>query len=427
MMYGAGSTQRTGSQLGLIAVAVCVALIVTSPVSATGLANARAIGMAGAYTSLAKGYYSPAFNPANLGFASKQMNGIGIFGAGVSVSNNTLSLDDYNTYTGATLNDHDKEVLLGKIPSEGLRASVDAEASAVAVGMRNLVFSFSAIGAAEVNLNRDVVELLLQGNTFADTVMLDGTYGEGYGLASFNLSYGQCLYKYNDRQLAVGTTVRFLKGLGYEEITEANGHAVTLATGFSGAGSLVSRTAEGGMGYACDLGAALQISKSYTVGVSFFNLASSMTWNHKTKEHRYWFTLDTLTLADLSEDSIIVSSDTSVTIGSFSSSLPRTFKVGLARTAGSLLWAVDWEQGFKRGAGCSSEPRVSAGAEYRLLNCLPMRAGFGLGGKQGTTYAAGLGVEFLVVHLDFAAANYNAVSGYAGKGLNLAISGGVRF
>jgi hypothetical protein len=402
-------------------------LAITSPVTAAGLANARATAMAGAYTSLAQGYYCPSFNPANLGLPANQMRGFQLFGAGVSIKNNSFSLDDYNSYTGAHLSESDKQDLLSKIPAEGLKVSADADASGIGVGLGNFVVSFSAMGAAEINLGRTAMELLLNGNAFADTLDLSDVYGEGYGLWALNFSYGRRLYKNADRQLSAGATFRYLKGLGYEEIVEANGEAVTLSSGFEGGGSLAARAATGGSGYALDLGAALQINQNYTVGATIFNFLSGISWNKDTEEHRYTFDFDTVTLANMSNDSLFTSTDTTFAIGSFTSHLPANIKVGLAKTSGKLLWAVDWEQGFKKAAGSSATPRVSTGGEYRLSSFLPLRAGFALGGKQGTTYAGGFGIDVSMFHLDLAVANYNAIAGSSGKGLNFAVNSGFRF
>jgi hypothetical protein len=403
--------------------------ILMMPVSAnaSGLANARAAGMAGAYTSLAKGYYCPAFNPANLGLTAYQMRGIQLFGVGLSINNNSLTLDDYNHYTGARLSEYEKRDLLSKIPAEGLKVSADGEATALAFGMGSLAISLSATGAAEINLGRTAVELLLNGNAIADTVSLDGIYGEGYGLASLNVAYGRPLYKSGDRQLAVGATVRLLKGLGFEQVTEANGQAVTLAAGIDGAGNLVARSAAGGSGYGLDIGATLQISRNYTAGITLFNSLSAIRWNDNTKEHRFTFYFDSLTAADMSDESIVATTDTTMEINPFTTHLPSTIKAGLARTTGSLLWAVDWEQGFKLGAGSSPRPRVSAGGQYHLFRFLPLRVGLAVGGKQGMTYAGGVGVEFALFHLDLAVANYNAIAGSAGKGLNVAVNSGFQF
>ncbi|MEZ5359130.1 MAG: DUF5723 family protein [Candidatus Zixiibacteriota bacterium] len=410
-------------------IALTLALVCAGfePVSATGLSNARAVGMAGAYSSMARGSECALFNPANLALSSGRSNGIQLIGAGVAISNNSFSLDDYNNYTGATLDDQDKEDLLNKIPIEGLKVSADADVSALAFGAGNLAFSITGMAAAEVNISREVAELLLDGNTIADTIRLDGTYGEGYGIGSANVSYGMRLYNMGDRELAVGATVRYLRGFGYEEITHLNGEAVTLSTGFEGVGSVVSRTSTGGTGYALDLGGSLQLSKSYTVGVTVHNFMSNITWSEQTEEHRYSFEFDTLNVGNMDNDDIITSTDTTVAIENFETSLPSKIRVGLAKTTGSLLWAFDWEQGFKKAAGSSSNPRVSAGAEYRLLSFFPLRAGFGLGGKRGTTYSGGFGIDMSLVYLDFAVANFNAISGSSGKGLNFGFNAGIRF
>ncbi len=422
---------RSMNKSGLLkisTISLALILMVNSPsLAASGLSNARATAMAGAQISLAKGYYSPSFNPANLGISDFQMRGMQVFGAGVSFNNNSLSLDDYNRYTGAHLSEADKQDLLSKIPTEGLKVSADGEVSALGFGAGNIAISLSAVGAAEINMNRSVIELLLNGNTYGESVDMEGIYGDGYGLASLNLSYGHRLYKDFDRQLAVGATVRLLKGLVYEEIIEANGEAVTLATGFDGAGNIVTRTASGGTGFSVDLGATFQLNKNYTVGAAVYNFASAIRWNKETEEHHYQFAFDTLTAVNMDNDSLITTVDTVIAVNPFTTDLPSSIRVGLAKTHGTLLWAIDWEQGFKLAAGSSPTPRVSTGMEYRFLSFLPVRAGFGLGGKQGTTFAGGIGLNFAPVNLDVGVANYNAVVGSSGKGINFAITGGVHF
>jgi len=402
-------------------------LMAASPVYAIGVANARATAMAGAYTSLAKGYYCPSFNPANLGLSANQMNGLQVLGLGLSVKNNSITLDEYSSYTGTHLSEAEKQDLLSKIPAEGLQVSADGEANFLGIGLGNMAVSVSAIGAAEINMPRSVMELLLNGYSFAQTVDLDGIYGEGYGVGALNLSYGRCLYRSGDHQLSTGATFRYLKGLEYEEVVEANGQLVTMSSSFDSDLDMVCRTASGGHGYTLDLGAALQINKDYTVGATLFNFMSEMYWTEETEEHRYTFSIDSAAVVNMNEDSLYTSHDTTIAIDPFNSNLPSVIKVGLAKTTGSLLWAVDWEQGFRKAAGSSASPRFSAGGEYHLLRFLPVRAGFGLGGKQGTTFAGGFGLDLSLFHIDLAVANYNAVNGSLGKGINFAVNGGFRF
>jgi len=152
-----------------------------------------------------------------------------------------------------------------------------------------------------------------------------------------------------------------------------------------------------------------------------------MHWNDETEEHHYQFEFDTLTAVNLDNDSMITTVDTSFAVAPFTTGIPSSIRVGLAKTKGALLWAVDWEQGFKLAAGSSPTPRVSTGAEYRVLSFLPLRAGFGLGGKLGATYAGGIGLDLALFELDLGVANYNALAGSAGKGLNFAVTGGLHF
>ena len=138
------NTDRTEIFMGRFLISVIMAsllLLSTPEVRAAGVANARALGMAGSYTGLASGVDCPLFNPANLGFQSHQQTGLQIVGAGLAISNNSFSLDDYNTYTGATLNEQDKQDLLDKIPDEGLELSIDAEVSALSLSMGNMAVS----------------------------------------------------------------------------------------------------------------------------------------------------------------------------------------------------------------------------------------------------------------------------------------------
>ena len=99
-------------------------LVTSSPLSAgTGMTSGRSAAMGGAYLSLADGAEAARFNPANLGLVGYQVNTIEILGLGASIGNNSFSLNDYNTDTGAYLTNADKEYILNKIPDDGLTAS----------------------------------------------------------------------------------------------------------------------------------------------------------------------------------------------------------------------------------------------------------------------------------------------------------------
>lgn len=412
------------TKITLIIFVLCLAAV---SVNAGGLSSARAVGMGGAQMGLARGVSAPLYNPANIGLSEYRENSIELAGAGVQIMNNSFTLADYNEYTGAILTDNDKSVILGKIPSEGLKISAEAEAGAMSVSLGSMVLSINGIAATEVNLGKDALRLFLEGNDLDEAFTLEGMYSEAIAYGSVGLSYGMPVYVSGTRQLAIGATAKYIYGFAYEEVTELTGEVVTLAAGFCGEGTMIARTALGGSGYGLDVGAALKLNDSYTAGVSISNILSSITWDNETEEHGYHFELDTLNADLIQDDSIDVSEDWSYPVESFSSSLPSVLKMGVANIDGRFVWAVDYIQGFRLAAGTSSKPRIAAGVEYRLFSFLPVRTGYSLGGGKGSVVSGGLGLDLSLFHLDLAVSNNSTLNFDKTKGLHLAFSTGIRF
>nr|MBN2277682.1 hypothetical protein [candidate division Zixibacteria bacterium] len=402
-------------------------MAISGSVHAVGLSSARAVAMGGAHMGLARGSDAALYNPANIGLAGYRQNGLVLAGVGAEIVNNSFTLADYNDYTGAILTEDDKSVILGKIPSEGLVISAEAEAGAMSLAMGSMVLSINGFAATEANLGKDALELFLMGNQVNDTFSLEGMYSEAIAYASAGLSFGQSIYKSGTRQLSLGATVKYIRGLAYEKVIELRGGVVTLATGFEGEGTMIARTAVGGTGYAVDIGAALRLNDSYTAGITFSNFISNITWNNETQEHYYHFEFDTLTIDNMEDDSIVVSDDYSEDIDDFKSTLPSVMRIGLANTSGKLLWAIDYIQGFKLAAGASSKPRLAGGIEYHLIGFLPLRAGYATGGGKGSVVSGGLGLNLPLFYLDLAVSNHSSFDFEASKGLHLAASVGLRF
>lgn len=408
-----------------IALFFAVALAVSSA-SATSRSSARSLAMGGAYTALAIGPVAARYNPANLGLTDYRQRGIELFGFGASIQNNAFTLDEYNTYTGAVLSTSDKEYILNQIPNQGLNLKADFEASALSVSKGQFAFNVTAMGAADVNLSRDIFDLLLNGNTFADTIDVTGSYSEAISYVSFGASYGRAIHENHSRQLAVGISLKYLRGLAVERVTELEGLAVTYATGFAGQGSAVIQTAAGGTGYSIDLGVALRLNHSYTLGARLKNALGRISWNNSAQEYSYIFSFDTLTINNINGGSV-VSSDTSIDIPSFLTTLPPTLNVGIANTDGKLIWAIDWEQGLRREYGVSTKPKLSVGVEYALVSFFPARAGYSLGGGRNPSLSLGSGLDLSKFYFDFAFVTGSSIAASSSKGLNLSISTGLRF
>jgi len=394
--------------------------------AATVHSSARSAAMGGAFTGLAKGVNAAKYNPANLGLDGYQQYGLELAAFGASVTNNAFTLSDYNKYTGAVLSTADKQNIMDKIPTEGLSVDADIKASVLSLALGRFVLSFNGVGAADVNLSRDIVDLILNGNTFADTLDLAGSYSNGLSYAGASVSYGLPVYSSGTRQLAVGITASYIRGLAIEEIVSLQGSATTLSAGFEGHGEAIMRTATGGTGYGLDLGAALKLGDNYTTGIRFENVLSRIKWNHDPQEQGYIFSFDTATVDDFDQD-FVTSDDYSIDIDAFTTTLPAVMTAGFARTSGKLLWAIDWTQGFRAAPGTSTKPRLAAGAELRLLSALPLRAGFSAGGDRNTTFSFGSGLNFLGFYLDAAIMTGTSMSVYSARGANLAVSTGMTF
>ncbi len=421
-------TNHGGHEMKIKIAILGILLIFTAvTINAAGLSSARATAMGGAHMGLAKGVVAPLYNPANLGLAEYKDPGLLLVGAGVQVDNNSFSLNDYNTYTGALLSQEDKDEILGKVPVEGLKLTVDGESSAMSFSFGNFAFTITGTGAGEVNLGKDALELFFNGVAVYDTFNLDDMYGEAISYGSANISYGKSIYKSGTRELAVGATMKYIYGFSYSAVTEVSGGVSMAMDGYYGDGTMIARTALGGSGFGLDVGAAYKLNDRYTVGLTFENLMGVINWNKNTEEHGYHFEFDTLTIDNMEDDSIVVDEDWSEEIAGFKTNLPVVLKAGIASTKGKLNWAVDYIQGFKTGAGVSTKSKIAIGAEYRLIGLLPLRAGYSVGGGHGPAVSGGLGLDFSLLYIDLAVSNHSFMSFNNAKGLHFAVATGIRF
>ncbi len=413
--------------LVVTATALLLLLAAVSDLNAQVHSSARSAAMGGAYTGMAKGVDAAKYNPANLGLKDYQQLALEFVSVGINVSNNSFTLDDYNKYTGAVLSTADKQDILNKIPGEGLKIDADVQATALSLSMGSFAFSVTGFAAADVNLNKDIVDLLLNGNSFADTILVTGSYSDGISYGTAGISYGTALYSAGTRQLSVGLTAKYIRGVAVEQLIELEGLAATYETGFQGSGRAILRTADGGTGYGLDVGAALKFNNTYTAGVRVQNLLGHINWNKGTQEHGYIFEFETATVDDIEEDDYIGSDDYSVDIASFRTTLPTVMNVGFAKASGRLLWAIDWIQGLGSTPGASTEPHLAVGAEYSLLKMLPVRAGYSTGGDKNAAFSFGSGLRLMGFYLDAAVFTGTTGSVYSSKGANFAISTGLQF
>ncbi|MCP4633242.1 MAG: hypothetical protein GY855_09980 [candidate division Zixibacteria bacterium] len=423
----------TINQITKTAIIMLLASVILVPIAwndahAYGESNARALGMGGSHTALARNYHTLQYNPANLGLLEGN-HGVAVqmFSIGTQLKNNTFSYGDYNKYTGAYLTRDDKETILSKIPAEGLTLKATAEGGATSFSTGHFAFSATGYASSSVNLPKDPVELILYGNAYVPTLDLGTTRGEAWGVADFGFGYGHTLRTWENGELAVGASFHYLKGIIYEKIIHAEGYAETGDTAIMADGNMIVRSATGGSGYSFDIGMATRFNTDYVFSFAILNFVNKLRWNNEPELTTYTFEMKPLNSNSIDEDSLTVSNDTTVATESFGQKKPAIVKLGLSSTYSGILWAVDWEQGFSNTAASSANPRISGGLEYRALSWLPVRTGLSFGGLIGGYAAIGFGLDLGPYNFDFALANQGSILPSGAKGLLFSLSSDFRF
>jgi hypothetical protein len=392
--------------------------------STQSLASGRSVGMAGAYTAVAGGTEAVFSNPANLGFAAASEKTLSLFSVAATVNNNSFGWRDYTRYNGKFLTDEDKEAILNSIPSDGFNLNLDAHILLLGFSWGNFALTFSGEGSSDLLLPKDPIELLFFGNELYDTLLIEDTDAEAYASWDMGLSYGRSILKRNEKELFCGGNIRMIRGTFYQKVEKTEGELLTLETGINGDGDFMVKSAEGGKGYALDLGFAMRYERAWTFGVSFFNLLHQIKWDRETKEKGYQFRVDSLLAENFDTDSLITELSYTRRINPFVTRRPTLMCLGAAHQGKRLLWALDFATGFDDGMGVSKKLKASLGAEYRLFPWLDILGGLSIGGKEGISLANGLGFNLGKYHLDVGMANHKGLWPTRSKGVTLAICSG---
>lgn len=391
-----------------------------------GLSNPRSLGLAGAYTSVAKDFEAPLWNPANLSFKDNQGLSLNLISLGAFVENNAFSLSDYNNYNGRFWEDLDKNKILNSIPSTGLNLDAQAEASILGLSSGSFALISYATGVSDISLPKGPLELLLLGNQGEDTVSLDGTSGEAYAYATLALSYGRSIYHKGEKEIGIGANLKYLQGIIYQKIVKASGEIRIKESEIEGESDLILHSASGGKGFGLDLGVSARVSKKISFGIFLSNPLSQIRWDRKTEEKGYQFQIDSLNLSNSDDDSVVLSEDYEKDIEPFVTHLPLIARAGFAYQSKKLLVSFDWEQGFEEGPGVTKTPKFSLGSELKLMSFLPLRAGVSFGGKEGLNLCGGFGLDFGTVYFDLGLANKKALIPNSSKGVGISLGLGLR-
>ena len=158
------------------------------------------------------------------------------------------------------------------------------------------------------------------------------------------------------------------------------------------------------------------------LSLSIKNLFGFINWSGSTEEFIKVGRLDSITLAQLA-DGDFPQEDTTRTIGSFSTPLPVTINLGAAyRMTEDLTITGEWKQGLDERFGNTFTPQIGVGAEYFVTDIFPIRGGITFGGRIGSLYSIGAGLNFSNFALDGAFAMTRGIIPMSSNGFIGALS-----
>ena len=403
--------------------------------------SARALGMGGAYTSLARGYEAVAWNPAMLAAWDRPGLSIGLPHFDVEFGSNAYGFSDVSKYANSYLTAADKQALLDKITGSTLdiRSLIGAEPLGLSVGPFALMVG--AAGELNAGIAKDAVRLALEGNApqggVLSTLSAAGSNARAWAATTAAGSFA-LPFQIPLGRLSVGATYKYVIGnflggandlgtqVAFNPLFTATEAGEALYTNYArGCGSFSPfKTGmcggQAGHGYGVDLGGALQLAHSgITLSAVLVNALGSMTWDASRLYYSRTMRADSQTTSGrvvTAEDSTVDLKTTAAIAADpqanqLSNSLlanadfARVVRVGFALRRGALTVAAGGQLRLKAGLDQQSAQLLSAGAEYRLLGIVPLRVGASSDFAGASTLSAGTGLQLLGFNLDLSAAD----------------------
>ena len=170
---------------------VLLLLLISIPAGLNAQTTARGMGMAGAFTPIARGVHAPLYNPANLGLPDNSRFSFTIISVDVAAWNNSFATSIWDQYNGQVLDSLDVVNLLNEIPDEGFRLNMGNVIRGLSFSAGRFAFSFATNVWGKINLDKTFFQIPLQGTQFDTTYTFNNTDAEAFGYATLGISYAQ--------------------------------------------------------------------------------------------------------------------------------------------------------------------------------------------------------------------------------------------
>lgn len=401
-------------------------LIMFSGIKVKAQMNARALGLGGAYTALARGVDAPLWNPANLGLSDNPKFSLTIIGAQSGAWNNSISLGMYNKYNGEYLTDSDIEDILNSIPDNGFRSNTEVFINALSFSVGQFSLTIGVRGGGYANAAKNIFKMPLTGTEINKIYNLSDTDGSFLAAGMVGFSWGEPLEVDFAEEFTVGGSLNFYfaGAYGNADTTEFTIDSRPYGIDLKGLYALTYAN-NGSLGFGLNLGSAARLDDKWTVSLGLSNILSSVPFSKNVKTEKGRFILDSLNvLTDFDEDA----QDTSWTVdaASFSARFPAVLHLGCAYREGDVIMSADYHQTFTRGIYGSTNPQLSVGTEWQGVSWLPLRMGVVMGGYVGfgTSFGFGIRPGGFVFDLGYMSRGF-LISPQNSKGIIIAVNIGI--
>jgi hypothetical protein len=312
-----------------------------------------------------------------------------IIGIGAGVLNNSFTLNQYNRFSGAFLDEPAKQEILSSIPTNGLWLNAGANLTGLDIFYNNFSFSLFGSGTASTKIPKDVFDLALYGNELNRQYEVDD-------LAARTLSFWAASLAYNLKiksKIHLSGAIRYLGGIYLFETLESHGVLLTTPNFFVSEGKATYRWGKGGSGFGLDLMFNYDFSQKLQTTLALFNLNSGINWTGNPENGYRNFALDSINWSRLQRGDFFQGNSTILSTAPFRTPLPFYIALGANYQFNPFLkGGLFLSQSFNESRLTTRAPMLSSNIELSWLHWLPIEIGASLGGKEGFGFGYSLGV-----------------------------------
>ena len=415
---------------------IILATIFSFPISFSlyGQSNftARSVSLAGAFSSYARGVDALGWNPANLGFWSrddalgeKRIRSIRLpFSIAFDIGNNIISPRWISDYLDVGFINNDlKNEMINSIP-ENQWNLLQALRIPFGLSVNNFAISSGLEVNGRISSHSNMFGLVFNGVVFDSPLILDGVV-DFQAVMPITIGYGKEFYsnylnKYFDR-VYFGGAVKYLNGLNWISTELCNSSISTSKESLNIRTATTITSATSGAGFALDFGVAANSGDKTFLSISINNLFGNINWmKSDIIIGSVNLNVEELNISQI--DSLIdESSKTDETIENVNSTYPSYLVAGFHyQYRPSISLHSTLFQSLNDNKNIGSSTRLSLGSEINAKEWLPIRFGISLGGSEDFRWGIGFGLNFNKFHLDFGLSESGGIFN-SSKGIAIAL------